>query len=418
MASSPSLCAQSSEQQGLLQPPTHNQQSNASRLRTAAGWIMVGGVCTLLGTLAAVAAAAHSTQNTPKTSTIKNTKSEPLACPFQHSTMEQHPDLTFFVVGDWGREDNEYQRNVGERMGMLADCYHPSFVVTTGDNFYEHGLRSLDDPLFSKCFTDVYSAEGLQVPWYAVLGNHDYADGSKNGILEEGEYSPRWQVTNGPGSLAAEGTNIASRDPRWNLRQGAWRMSFASGLLDIIFIDTTPLHDKYYGHEWTNAPGGVGSQNVTEQMETMQALLKTSTAHFKIVIGHHPCFSYGSHCNFNQTDGDCATMSSLLQPIFEQYQVDVYFAGHDHNLQFIDKSQEGNPDAANVYHVVSGAGSNVRTGAQDKIPAELLASGKAWMWESPGFAAVSIKDNSLSVDFWDVTQRSSVQSVNKQTARR
>lgn len=136
MASSPSLCAQSSEQQGLLQPPTHNQQSNASRLRTgvvsslsgrfpchaailkasflpfpsccpwlpslactAAGWIMVGGVCTLLGALAAVAAAAHSTQNTPNTSTIKSTKSEPLACPFQHSTMEQHPDLTFFVVG-------------------------------------------------------------------------------------------------------------------------------------------------------------------------------------------------------------------------------------------------------------------------------------------------------------------------------
>eukprot|EP00967_Tisochrysis_lutea_P017594 scaffold19935_cov19-Tisochrysis_lutea.AAC.1 len=94
----------------------------------------------------------------------------------------------------------------------------------------------------------------------------------------------------------------------------------------------------------------------------MQGLLKTSTARFKVVIGHHPCFSYGSHCKFNedamiqecceqrltaslcalfdvQTAGDCATMSSLLQPIFEENKVDIYFAGHDHNLQFINKSQ-------------------------------------------------------------------------------
>eukprot|EP00983_Pelagomonas_calceolata_P085685 1156609-Pelagomonas_calceolata.AAC.3 len=40
-----------------------------------------------------------------------------------------------------------------------------------------------------------------------------------------------------------------------------------------------------------------------------------------------------------QTAGDCATMSSLLQPIFEENKVDIYFAGHDHNLQFINKSQ-------------------------------------------------------------------------------
>uniref|UniRef100_A0A7S3VGW3 Calcineurin-like phosphoesterase domain-containing protein n=1 Tax=Dunaliella tertiolecta TaxID=3047 RepID=A0A7S3VGW3_DUNTE len=401
--------AQCHEQQALLP----HKQNNAAHLRTAAGWVMVGVVCTLLCALAAVTVAAHSMKGGVKG--IKSTKNEPLACPFQHSTMEQHPDLTFFVVGDWGREDNENQRNVGERMGMLADCYHPSFVVTTGDNFYQHGLRGLDDPLFSKCFTDVYSAEGLQVPWYAVLGNHDYADGSKNGTLVEGVYSPRWQLTGG--SVAAEGTTIASRDPRWNCKQGAWRMSFASGLLDMIFIDTTPLHDKYYGHEWSSAPGGVGSQNVTEQLETMQGLLKTSTARFKVVIGHHPCFSYGSHCKFNETAGDCATMSSLLQPIFEENKVDIYFAGHDHNLQFINKSQEGIRDAPSVYHVVSGAGSDVRTGAHDKIPAELQASGKAWMWESPGFAAVSIKDNSLTMDFWDVTQSSRVQSINRQAAR-
>eukprot|EP00983_Pelagomonas_calceolata_P045754 1139865-Pelagomonas_calceolata.AAC.1 len=85
--------AQCHEQQALLP----HKQNNAAHLRTAAGWVMVGVVCTLLCALAAVTVAAHSMKGGVKG--IKSTKNEPLACPFQHSTMEQHPDLTFFVVG-------------------------------------------------------------------------------------------------------------------------------------------------------------------------------------------------------------------------------------------------------------------------------------------------------------------------------
>ena len=50
------------------------------------------------------------------------------------------------------------------------------FVVSVGDNFYEGGLNAADDPEFAQSFTDVYTHETLQVPWHAILGNHDYGD--------------------------------------------------------------------------------------------------------------------------------------------------------------------------------------------------------------------------------------------------
>jgi hypothetical protein len=62
-------------------------------------------------------------------------------------------------------------------MGSLGSgCYKPSFVISTGDNFYSHGLKGPDDPYFKQTFSDMYSAPSLQVPWYAVLGNHDYGE--------------------------------------------------------------------------------------------------------------------------------------------------------------------------------------------------------------------------------------------------
>lgn len=40
------------------------------------------------------------------------------------------------------------------------------------------GLGSTQDPAFHQSFADLYTAPSLQVPWYNVLGNHDYGDGA------------------------------------------------------------------------------------------------------------------------------------------------------------------------------------------------------------------------------------------------
>eukprot|EP00882_Tetradesmus_deserticola_P021775 GHRQ01023573.1.p1 GENE.GHRQ01023573.1~~GHRQ01023573.1.p1 ORF type:complete len:244 (+),score=43.27 GHRQ01023573.1:379-1110(+) len=85
-------------------------------------------------------------------------------------------DTTFFVIGDWGRSGTKDQRQAARMMADVAQCMRPSFIISTGDNFYTHGLKSSDDAKFAKSFSDVYNQASLQVNWYAVLGNHDYGD--------------------------------------------------------------------------------------------------------------------------------------------------------------------------------------------------------------------------------------------------
>ena len=84
--------------------------------------------------------------------------------------------LSFLVVGDWGRRGAYNQTAVARAMGACGAVSRPDFVVSVGDNFYEGGLNSLDDPEFAHSFTNVYTHPSLQVPWHAVLGNHDYGD--------------------------------------------------------------------------------------------------------------------------------------------------------------------------------------------------------------------------------------------------
>ena len=70
--------------------------------------------------------------------------------------------LSFLVVGDWGRRGEHNQTAVAEAMGRCAAVSKPAFVVSVGDNFYEGGLNSLDDPEFKQSFTDVYNHQSLQ----------------------------------------------------------------------------------------------------------------------------------------------------------------------------------------------------------------------------------------------------------------
>jgi hypothetical protein len=93
--------------------------------------------------------------------------------------------VSFLVVGDWGRRGGVEQRAVARAMGECAVVSRPDFVVSVGDNFYEGGLHSTDDVEFAESFANVYDAASLQVPWHAILGNHDYGDCGVNETTRE-----------------------------------------------------------------------------------------------------------------------------------------------------------------------------------------------------------------------------------------
>src|SRR5450432_3924459 len=81
--------------------------------------------------------------------------------------------LNFLVVGDWGRQGDYHQSDVAKTMNDFSDTYDAKFIISTGDNFYVNGVRSIHDPLWQSSFEDVYRGIWLQKDWYVVLGNHD-----------------------------------------------------------------------------------------------------------------------------------------------------------------------------------------------------------------------------------------------------
>ena len=83
----------------------------------------------------------------------------------------------------------------------------------------------------------------------------------------------------------------------------------------------------------------------TKQADWLKDALAKSTAVWKIVYGHHPIYSYGSH-------GNTASLIKKLLPLLKN-QADFYVAGHDHDQQLL-KPEE------NVHFVVSGAAAENR----------------------------------------------------------
>ncbi len=63
----------------------------------------------------------------------------------------------------------------------------------------------------------------------------------------------------------------------------------------------------------------------------MNATEHPRTTTFLIVMGHHPIY----------TDGDHPVLIKEWDPVFRRQKVDVYLAGHDHDLQCLEF--EGHP---------------------------------------------------------------------------
>ena len=66
--------------------------------------------------------------------------------------------------------------------------------------------------------------------------------------------------------------------------------------------------------------------NVTEQEMWLEETLATSEAEYLILVAHHPSYSAG------EVFGNIVTRD-YLDPILEEFDVDVFLTGHDHNLQ-------------------------------------------------------------------------------------
>jgi predicted phosphodiesterase len=248
------------------------------------------------------------------------------------------------ALGDMGTGHPD-QHRVAKAMSIFAKREGTDFILTLGDNFYENGVTSVDDPQWKTKFEDVYDAAPLAVPVYATLGNHDY----RGNIQAQIDYS--------------------TKNARWRMPSPYY--SFSKNLdgdatVAFFAVDTTPLH--------------LGSEGIDQQLAWLDKALGESKARWKVVFGHHPPYSHGDH-------GPDAPLTALLEPLFVKHKVDVYLAGHDHHLEMLKPIKD-------VHYVLAGGGA----GPQRAYKAE-------WTDESyytatlGGFIALRISNDELIIEF-------------------
>jgi len=263
--------------------------------------------------------------------------------------------LTFAVIGDWGRRGRPDQVQVARQMAIACKNAAANFVISVGDNFYEDGVASLEDPHWQQPFERVYAAPSLQVPWYVILGNHDYR-GNCQAQLDYGKTHPRWTMP------ARYYTQLYPIDATHNL--------------ECFFIDTSPLISEYKNEADMKA---IHTQDVDAQLKWLDQSLAASKAQWKLVFGHHPIYSAGT-VHGNQPD-----MIRRVLPILQNYNIQGYFSGHDHDLQHLKDDD--------LNYFISGGGSENRP----VKPVPKIQFGLA----TSGFLLVSLAPNNMHVRYID-----------------
>jgi len=263
--------------------------------------------------------------------------------------------LHFAVIGDWGRQGRPDQKQVAQQMGIACQNARASFVISVGDNFYEHGVTSLNDDHWLLSFEQVYDAPSLQVPWYVILGNHDYA-GNTVPQLEYGATHPRWIMPD------RYYTKVYQVDP--------------ATTVECFYIDTCPFIGEYHHNPLFSE---IPAQDARRQLQWLDQSLAASRAPWKLVFGHHPIYSSGlGH-------GNQPEIIEHVLPLLQKHKVPAYFAGHDHDLEHL---KVGNLDL-----IVSGAGSEHR-------PVKPFRT-SPFSRSTSGFAMVSLAAHEMRVTFID-----------------
>ncbi|KAJ3164407.1 Tartrate-resistant acid phosphatase type 5 [Irineochytrium annulatum] len=259
--------------------------------------------------------------------------------------------IDFLIIGDWGNQaDITDMQNTANYMDKWASANKSDVIMVLGDNFYQggnfsyEGVQSVDDPKYKVLWEDVYSDYLTSIPWWFILGNHDWYQNTSNTVeLTYALSNPRWYE---PDYFYTE---------RLSLPNGA-HASF-------IFIETNLIFYGYAGKKamganfasagWTNS-----AQTIEKQLAYIEAELeKANDDEFVFVMAHHPIFTCG-------TDAKTANMTQLAA-IVTKWKPTAYINGHHHTLSYyvdnagimqIGIGSTGNVDAAcaPLYNVTGG----------------------------------------------------------------
>ena len=230
--------------------------------------------------------------------------------------------LNFFLANDLGRNGYYDQKPIAELMGNMAENVDVECVVAAGDVHHFEGVRSINDPLWMTNFELIYAHPELMIPWYPVLGNHEYR-GNTQAVLDYADVSARWEMP------ARYYTKVLGND----------------GItVRLVMVDTAPLLDKY--REDTEKYPDACKQDMDRQLAWIDSVLTSSKEDWVLVVGHHPIYAETS-----KEDAERVDLQKRLDTILRKHKVDMYLCGHIHNFQYIRKP------GSDIDYVVNSSGS-------------------------------------------------------------
>ena len=264
--------------------------------------------------------------------------------------------IRLFVANDLGRNGYYEQKPIAELMGRIAAQNDVEAVLAVGDTHHYMGVESVTDPLWITNFELIYSHPELQVPWYPILGNHEYR-GNTQAVVDYSQVSRRWQMPARYYSKVFEDDGVSLR---------------------VVFVDTTPLIDKY--HKDTADYPDVAQQNMDAQLDWLDKELAQAKENWVVVVGHHPIYADTPKSSSERTD-----LQQRLDPILRRHQVNMYICGHIHNFQHVRIA------GTRMDYVVNSSGSLSRQEVKS-IEGTVFVSGE------PGFSILSGTKESLRLE--------------------
>lgn len=236
---------------------------------------------------------------------------------------ELEKPLNFYLANDLGRNGYYDQKLIAEMMGKMAESIGIKFVVAAGDVHHFEGVRSVNDPLWMTNYELIYSHPELMLPWYPILGNHEYR-GNTQAVIDYSNVSARWRMPARYYTRVEENDDITVR---------------------LVMIDTAPLLDKY--RKDTDKYPDACKQDMDKQLAWIDSVLTAAKEDWVLVVGHHPIYADTDKSESERTD-----LQKRLDSILRKHKnVDMYLCGHIHNFQHIRKP------GSDIDYVVNTSGS-------------------------------------------------------------
>lgn len=203
-------------------------------------------------------------------------------------------DTRIAIAGDTGTGPDSAIEATVQTMVEQSQQRHYDGLVLLGDLIYPEGDADQARSRITDVFAPLTSAGARLVP---VLGNHDYMSDEQSAILTE-----------------------VGRERTWYVDQ--------VGIVRILVLDTEQVENP-------------------DQTTWLQKTLASPTdAAWTIVAMHKPAYSAGFH-------GSDEEIQQRWVPLFEQYNVPLVLAGHDHDYQ-------RSKPIGGVTYVVSGGAATLR----------------------------------------------------------